>query len=194
MGGDEPGRTPRCAATTVPGPSQPGEQVEEVHAVLDEDAAALGSVPEPVFARQVFIRGVVLKVSVQEIAQDLGLDQVFDCVVDRVVPLHQVDRQQQASFAGDRDHGVGLLERHRQRFLADDVLAGFERREGLRSSEETAESRYRPGRRRLAPAAYRRPGCPEYRNAPPRHGPPARFVPAMPISLTPGTCVNCWRA
>ena len=52
-----------------------GEEVEEVHAVLDEDPAALGSVPEPVFARQVFIRCVVFKVSVQQIAQRLGLDQ-----------------------------------------------------------------------------------------------------------------------
>ena len=73
MGGDEPGRMPRCAATTRSGPEPAGEQVEEVHAVLDEDSAALGSVPEPVFGRQVFVRGVVLKVSVQEIAQESGI-------------------------------------------------------------------------------------------------------------------------
>ena len=68
---------PRCAATTRAGPEPAREQVEEVDAVLDEDPAALGSVPEPVLGRQVFVRGVIFKIPVQQIAEDLGLDQAI---------------------------------------------------------------------------------------------------------------------
>ena len=70
-----------------------------MNTMLDEDAAALGFVPEPVFVRQVFIRGVVLEISMQEIAQQSGLDQVFDRIKNGVVPLHQVDRQKNASIS-----------------------------------------------------------------------------------------------
>ena len=68
----------------------------------------------------------------QQVAQSLRLDQAFDGVEQRVVALHQVGHEHAVVLSCDRDQGVGLLDRHRQRFLADHVLAGFERREGLR--------------------------------------------------------------
>ena len=119
---------------------------------------------------------------------------MLDCVVDRVVPLHQVDRQQPVSLASDRDHGVGLFERHRQRFLADDVLAGFEGCEGLgivqkRRSRDIDQVDVISCQQLVDVLR-----CPGYRTAAAAACAACRFVPAMPISLTPGTWVNCCRA
>jgi hypothetical protein len=59
-----------------------------------------------------------------------------DGVVDGVVPLHQVDREQPVPPPRRFDQGVGLCDRHRQRLLANDVLARFERRQTLRMVQE----------------------------------------------------------
>ena len=48
IGGDEPGRTPALGRHDPPGAEPAREEVEEVDAVLDEDAAAFRPVPEPV--------------------------------------------------------------------------------------------------------------------------------------------------
>ena len=93
-------------------------------AVLDEDPAALGAVPEPVLGRQVLVGGVILEVTVQHLAEHLRSDQAADRVVDGIVPLHQVGDDEEVALASLRDHGVGLFDGHRQRLLADHVLAG----------------------------------------------------------------------
>src|SRR5882757_10040740 len=56
-----------CLDSTLTQP--PGEHVEEVHAVLDENAAAFGPVPEPMVDRQVLVRSVVLERTVQYLAK-----------------------------------------------------------------------------------------------------------------------------
>ena len=79
--------------------------IEKVDAVLDEDSAALGPVPEPMRGRQVLVRGIVLKVTVQRLAQDFRLDQAAHRFVDRIVPLHQIGHEQPVALTGGRDHG-----------------------------------------------------------------------------------------
>ena len=120
-----------------PAGAQPaGEQVEEVDAVLDEDAAASGAVPEPVFGRQVLVGGVVLEGAVQEVAQDPAADQLPDGVEERVVALHQVGDEQPVVAAGGGDHLVGLRDGQGQRLLADDVLAGLQSHQRLGMVQE----------------------------------------------------------
>ena len=117
-------------------PEPPGEQVEEVDPVLDEDAAALAAVPEPVLGRQVLVRGVVLEGPVQHLAQHPGLDQPAHGVEQRVVPLHQVGDQQPVPLPGGGDQLVGLADRQGQRLLDDHVLAGLQGGHRLRVVEE----------------------------------------------------------
>src|SRR5205823_30641 len=44
------------------------EQIKKMHSMLDEDAAALFAVPEPMFGRQPLVAGVVLKIAVEKFA------------------------------------------------------------------------------------------------------------------------------
>ena len=60
------------------GPQPAGEEIEEMHAMLDEDPSALGPVPEPVAGPQVLVGGIILKGAVQELAQHSGLHQAPD--------------------------------------------------------------------------------------------------------------------
>ena len=119
-----PGR--RLGRDDLARPEPAGEEVEEMDAVLDKDAAAFRAVPEPVLRAEPLVGGVVLEVAVQEAAQRLPVDQRFDRVEERVVALHQVRGQQQAAFAGGGHQFVGLLDRDGQRLFADDVLAVLE--------------------------------------------------------------------
>ena len=105
-------------------------------AVLDEDAAALGPVPEPVLGRQVLVGRVVLERRVQQLAKRLGLDQAAHGVEDRVVALHEVGDEQHVARTRQRDHLVGLFEREGERLLADHVLAGFKRQQRVRVVQE----------------------------------------------------------
>ena len=132
-----PGRTPRWAATTRPGPSQPGEQVEEVHAVLDEDAAALVAIPEPVLGRQALVGGVVLEVAVQHLARAPGTRSAGDRVEERVVALHEVgDEQGRSRARAAAIISSAWADGQRQGLLADDVLAGLQGGHRLRVVEE----------------------------------------------------------
>ena len=71
--------------------AQPTRQhVEEMHAMLDKDSAALLAIPEPMLRRKIFVGSVVLKVAVQEFAKRLAIDDPADDVEQRVVSLHQV--------------------------------------------------------------------------------------------------------
>jgi hypothetical protein len=117
--------------------SQPARKhVEKMDAVLHEDSAAFRAVPEPVLRRQIFVRRVVFKVSVKQLAQDLILDQVLDGVEQGVVPLHQVGHEYPVALPCHGDQGIGLRDRHGQRLFANDVLAGLKGSERLRKVEE----------------------------------------------------------
>ena len=108
-----------------------GQHVEEVHAVLDEDSAALFAVPEPVLRRQILVGRVVLEVTVQQFAERSAFDDLADDVEQRVVSLHQVRDEQPILSPRERHQLVGLFDRQRERLLADDVLARFECHLGL---------------------------------------------------------------
>ena len=75
---------------------------------------------------QVLVGGVILEVAVEQLAQHLGLDQAADRVGYGVVALHQVGHEQPVALLRRGDHLVGLRDGHRQRLLADHVLAGPE--------------------------------------------------------------------
>ena len=95
-----------------------------MHAVLDEDPAALGPVPEPVVRPEPFVAGIVLERSAQHVAEKLRVHERFDLPEERVVALHQVGDEEAPLVSRDGHELVGLLHRDRQRLLDDDVLTG----------------------------------------------------------------------
>ena len=172
-----------------------GEQVEEVHAVLDEDPAALGPVPEPVLGRQVLVRGVVLERSRagprpapsdwirRPTASYTGL---YRCIRLATTSRSLLPRR--------RDHGVGLLDRHRQRLLADDVLAGLEGGHRLRMVQERRSGDVDQVD---VVAGQELVDVLDVGDAEPPRGGDARPGGACPpcrSASRPGTWANCWRA
>ena len=75
-----PGPEPALGRLDLARAEPAGEEVEEMHAVLDEDAAALRPVPEPVFRPEVLVGGIILEGPVDQLAQHLGFDQAADRV------------------------------------------------------------------------------------------------------------------
>ena len=108
-----------------------GHQVEEVDAVLDEDAAALFAVPEPMLGGQVFVGGVVFKVAVQHGPERLSVDEAADDAEQVVVALHLVGDQEAILPASEGDQFVGFVDGEGERLFANDVLAGGQRLTGL---------------------------------------------------------------
>ena len=80
---------------------------------------------------QPLVGRVVLEIAVQKLSESTTLDEPFDGVRQRVIALHQVGGEQEASLAGGGDHRVCLLERHGQRLFAEDVFAVGQRRHAL---------------------------------------------------------------
>jgi hypothetical protein len=127
---------PNLGRLDAPRAEPPGEQVEEVDPVLDENATALAAIPEPVLRREVLVRGVVREGAVEHIAQHPAFHQPADGVEERVVSLHEVSDQQAAPPPGDSDQLVRLPDGQGQRLLDEDVLAGLQGGHRLRVVEE----------------------------------------------------------
>jgi hypothetical protein len=103
-----------------PAAEQQVRGVEEVDAVLDEDAAAALLVPEPVLGRQVLVARVVLEREALHRAEQLVTkdDQRLE---DRVVAQDVVDDQGAAVPACRVDDLPGPVHGRRERLLAEDV-------------------------------------------------------------------------
>ena len=154
--------------------AQPTRQhVEEMHAMLDEDSAALLAIPEPMLRRKILVGGVVLEVAVQEFAKRLAIDDLADDVEQRVVSLHQVRDEQSILSPRERDQLVGLFDRQRERLLADDVLARLRVLAWIARNAEMAAWRCRPNRPPVIRVADRHRRRPRAHNAAPLPGPPA---------------------
>lgn len=102
--------------------------VEEVHAVLDVDAAAAGGVPEPVAGAQVLVGGVVLEGEAHQRVQQPFLAQPPEHPQDGVVAQDVVDDEDAGGAFGLGLHPQGVLQRHGQRLLAEHVPARAQRR------------------------------------------------------------------
>ena len=137
--------------------------VEEVHAVLDEDATARLRVPEPVAGRKVLVAGVVLEREPLDRPEEL-VTQHGERVQQRVVAQHVVDHEDAAGPCCEGRQVSRLGELGRQRLLTEDVLARGQRGAGDRCVGCSAVSRPRPrrppgrragraGRRLVAPSA-----------------------------------------
>src|SRR4029079_147942 len=94
-----------------------------MHAMLDEDPAALGAVPEPMVRIEPFVARIVLEGAAQDLTEKLRVDERLDLREERVVALHQVGDEETPRVSGKRHDLVGLLHRDGQRLLDDDVLA-----------------------------------------------------------------------
>src|SRR5437763_15826410 len=100
--------------------------------MFDENPAALCAVPKPMLGSERLITGIVFEKTVEEFSKDFRLNQTLDGLKERVVPLHEVCQNKQPFLSSQGDHFVGLVQIHRQGFLADDVLAGLESLHSLR--------------------------------------------------------------
>lgn len=101
-----------------------GEEIKKMDAVLDEDAAALLAIPKPMIGPEPLVRGVILEIAVQELAEDPAFDHPPDNVRERIIALHQIGDQQQALLSCHPNHLVRFSRVHRQRLFANDVFAG----------------------------------------------------------------------
>ena len=84
----------------------------------------LVAVPEPVVRPEPFVARIVLEGAAQHVAEKLRVHQRLDLPEERVVALHQVGDEEEPRVSREGHELVGLLHRHRQRLLDDDVLAG----------------------------------------------------------------------
>ena len=75
-----PGRTQTLRGLDLPRTEPAGKKIEEVHAVLDEDAAAFAAIPEPVFGRQPLVARVVFEVGVEQISERFAFQELPDCI------------------------------------------------------------------------------------------------------------------
>jgi hypothetical protein len=106
---------------------QPGAGVEDVDAVLDQDAAAHLPVPEPVVGAEVLVAGQVLEGEAAGRAEQLT-PQPVQQRVQGVAAQHVVDREAGRARPGGRpQHLGGVLQPRRQRLLAEHVPAGGQR-------------------------------------------------------------------
>jgi len=112
-------------------PGNPGEGVEEVHAMLDPDPAALLRRPEPVIVRQFQPGGVVGQIHVAQRAQHTGLAQRRRCGPEGVVAHHVVDREPDAVLIGGPDQRGAFGLGERQGLLAEEVFAGLQHGQAL---------------------------------------------------------------
>jgi hypothetical protein len=95
-----------------------------MHAVLDEDPAALDRVPEPVVRPKPLVGRIVLEGPVQHVAENLRVHELLDLPEEWVIALHQVGGEEKALISRDGHELVGLLHCDGQRLLDDDVLTG----------------------------------------------------------------------
>src|SRR5688572_627953 len=101
------------------------KHVKEVYSVFNEYSPTLFSFPKPMFRNQFFIAGIVFKKSMDKITQPLLFNNSFHSGIQRIIPLHQVDRIEESiricisckffSFAGLQG----------SRLLTNDMLASM---------------------------------------------------------------------
>ncbi len=107
------------------------EEVEEVHPMLDEDAAAFLAIPEPVVRAQPFVTGVVFEPTMQAGPEHTGGHQIPRGLIERVVPLHQVGDAEEVPLPGQGQQVICLLHGHGQRLLTEHMFPRQECRPGL---------------------------------------------------------------
>lgn len=102
------------------------EEVEEVNAVLDEDAAAFGGIPEPVVRKEGFVFGFVDEEGVEGLAEETAVDDALHGRTEWVVTHDEVDSEEALSVMSRGGHFLGVGEGGGERLFAEDVLTGGE--------------------------------------------------------------------
>ena len=95
----------------------PFEEVEEMDAVLDEDAAAFLSVPEPVVGAQGLVLGRIGQHGMQRVTQDAGLHQGLHGLAERVVAHDQVHGENAPAFGGEANQSLRINHGGRERLF-----------------------------------------------------------------------------
>ena len=112
------------------------EEVEEVDAVLDENAAAFRRVPKPMIGPEAFVARGIVEGTAQAGAERAGFDEPADGVEDRVVTLHEIGHAKEFALAGEGEEFVRLGDGEGEGFFAKDVLSREEGGAGLGEMEE----------------------------------------------------------
>ncbi|MPM53142.1 hypothetical protein SDC9_99907 [bioreactor metagenome] len=112
---------------------EPVDQVEVVTAFFQDVRSGVPGQPPPVAhdVAAVFRRDVLGAVDRDQLAEFAGVEDLFRLAVDRRVTQHEAGGEDQAAFAVRFVNLPAILNRGRQRFLREHVLARPERREDL---------------------------------------------------------------
>ena len=121
-------------------PKPHAEEIEEMDAVLDENAAADLRLPKPVPGAERSVAGVVFKERMQRRAEQAGFEDAGDGLVQRIVAHDEVDGEKAARRPRGVDHAARVCERGGERLFTEHMLACVERSDG--------EFAVRRGRRR----------------------------------------------
>ncbi|MGB7791533.1 MAG: hypothetical protein WBL39_09990 [Terrimicrobiaceae bacterium] len=106
------------------------EEVEEMNAVLDENAAANLRLPKPVSGTERGVAGVVFKERMQRRAEQAGFENAGDGLVQRIVAHDEVYGQKAACRPRGVDHPARVCERGGKRLFTEDMLSCVERSDG----------------------------------------------------------------
>ena len=127
------GSRAQCAlgGDDLPTSKPAGEHIKEVHTVLDENAAALLLIPEPMVCAETLVGGVIFEKAVKKLAQDFRFNQPPDEIEKPVITLHQIGNDEEIFLFCKPDHFIRLADIHGERFFADHMLARLQRFHGL---------------------------------------------------------------
>ena len=179
------------------GPDGPGEQVQDVNALVHHDVAVLGFVEIPGdVAGQV--AAVPNAMAHQNFADAAALNELLRRVAVRVVTQLKPDLEQVLGVLGCGDHGAALLGRDGQRLFRIQMLADFEDRDveilvGVIGSGEHDGIDVFSFVEHPAEVGIRFRRSPAWATAAAAWLARSGMISAMATTCTPGTCNVCFR-
>jgi hypothetical protein len=111
-------------------PKPHAEEIEEMDAVLDENAAADLRLPKPVPGVERGVAGVVFEERMQRRAEQAGFEDAGDGLVQWIVAHDEVDGEKAARRPRGVDHAARVCQRGGQRLFTEHMLACAERSDG----------------------------------------------------------------